>query len=88
MGANYVYMMESPLGEWVPRHVLRERPPAEKKATKAKQDVQDDNAPVRRTRRWRLLEDAIYNALVPFADARRAVAEALTSVEPPPDGGT
>ena len=82
--AAYEYVMESPLGVWVPRHVLRKKP-ASAPAPIARAD--DDNAPVRRTRQWRRLEEVIYDALLPFADARRAVVAALGAVEPVPEHG-
>jgi hypothetical protein len=34
---------------------------------------------------WIRIEQALFDALAPFADARRAVAQALSEVEPEPE---
>jgi hypothetical protein len=41
-----------------------------------------EDAPVRITRRWKRLEDAIFRALLPFTEAADAVVRALAEVEP------
>jgi hypothetical protein len=41
---------------------------------------------VRITRRWRRLEEAIFEALAPFKEAADAVVRALAEVEPVPEG--
>jgi hypothetical protein len=49
---------------------------------------QPEDAPVRMTRQWRRLEQAILRALEPFQEACEAVSRALAAVEPLPDGVT
>ena len=45
-----------------------------------------EGAPVRTTREWRRLEQAILRALEPFEEAYEAVGRALAEVEPLPEG--
>jgi hypothetical protein len=65
-------------------------PNAQAPARPARARAEDDgeDAPVRITRRWRLLEDAIFRALLPFKEAADAVVRALAEVEPLPEPST
>jgi hypothetical protein len=65
------------LEAWTPRNECAETP-AEAKSAPA------EDGPMRRHPRWVRLEQCILKALLPFVEARDAVAAALQAVEPEP----
>jgi hypothetical protein len=73
------------VGTFEPRQMFEDGP----RPVRAAAPVEHaEDAPVRITRQWRRLEQAILRALEPFEEACEAVARALAAVEPLPDAAT